>query len=120
MAHLRPEGSKKVMEREETPDVKFLRIAGEIVANKRWRRLLAGEYADEITALDEIAKHYGGENMNTGGNIHVAVIPLGPHDCMGVTAEVVCHYHNSKATGIDDVFWEPENDPSDGCISLVD
>jgi hypothetical protein len=44
----------------------------------------------------EIAKQYGGENWNTGGNMHVAVIPLGPHDCMGVSGEVICRYNNSK------------------------
>jgi hypothetical protein len=55
-----------------------------------------------MKALDEIAKRYGGENWNTGGNVHVAVIPLGPHDCMGVTGEVVCRYTNSKATCVED------------------
>jgi hypothetical protein len=104
----------------ENPDAKFRRIADEIVANKNWRRLLAGEYADELKALDEIAKHYGGESWNTGGGIHIAVIPLGPHDAMGVTGEVICHYHNSKATSVGDVFYEAENDSSEGCISLLD
>ena len=105
---------------EEKPDTKFRRIAQEIVANKDWRKLLAGEHGDEMKALDDIAKHYGGENMNTGGGIYVAVIPLGPHDCMGVSAEAVCRYTNSKATSMEEVFWEPENDTSEGCISLVE
>jgi hypothetical protein len=107
------------MESNENPDAKFHRIANEIVANKDWRKLLAGEYADEMKALDEIARHYGGENWNTGGNVYVAVIPLGPHDALGVTGEVICHYRNSKAACVEDVFWEPENDTSEGCISLV-
>ena len=111
------------MERKETSfesaDAKFRRIADEIVANKTWRKLLAGEYADELEALAEIAKHYGGESWNTGGGIYVAVIPLGPHDCIGITGETVCRYHNSQATSVEDVFYEPENDTSEGCVSLV-
>src|ERR1035441_7182950 len=90
----------------ENLDAKFRRIADEIVANKNWRRLLAGEDADELKALDEIAKHYGGESWNTGGGIHVAFIPLGPHDAMGVTGEVFGHYHNSKPTRVEDLFHE--------------
>ena len=113
-------GNRVVHHSGETPEKKFQRIAQEIVANKGWRKLLAGEYSEELRALDEIAKHYGGENINTGGNVHVAVVPLGPHDCMGITAEVVCHYVNSKATCVEDIFWEPENDPSEGCVSLVE
>jgi hypothetical protein len=112
-------GNRVVYHSGETPEKKFRRIADEIVANKTWRKLLAGEYADELKALDEIAKHYGGQNMNTGGNVYVAVIPLGPHDAMGVSAEVVCRYTNSKATCVEDVFDEPENDTSEGCISLI-
>ncbi len=105
---------------EKSAAIRFGEIASEIKANAEWRRLLAGEYADEIKALDEIAKRYGGESWNTGGGIHVAVIPLGPQDAMGVTGEVICHYHNSKATSIEDVFYEAENDTSEGMISLVD
>jgi hypothetical protein len=108
------------MKDEKDVAAKFVRIADEIKANKRWRRMLAGEHADEMTALNEIAKHYGGENWNTGGNIYVAVIPLGPHDCMGVTGEVICHYRNSKATSMEEVFYDPTNDTSEGCISLLD
>jgi hypothetical protein len=104
----------------ETLDEKFRRIADEIVVNKKWRKLLAGEYADEMKALDEIAKHYGGENWQTGGGIYVAVIPLRPHDAIGVTGEVVCRYHNSQATCVEDVFYEPENDTSEGMVSLLD
>ncbi len=105
--------------KDETVEAKFARIADEIKTNTDWRALLAGTYDDELTALDEIAKHYGGESWHTGGNIYVAVIPLGPHDAMGVTAEVVCRYTNSKATSMEDVFWEPENNTSDGSISLL-
>jgi hypothetical protein len=104
----------------ESADTKFRRIADEIVKNRKWRRLLAGEYADELRALDEIAKHYGGESWNTGGGIYVAVIPIGPHDALGVTGEVICHYHNSKAACVEDVFWDAENDTSEGCISLIE
>lgn len=103
----------------ETPDAKFARIAQEIRTNADWRALLAGTYQDELLALDEIAKHYGGECWNTGGNIYVAVLPLGPHDAMGVTGEVICRYTNSKTTDIGEIFNEPENDTSEGCVSLV-
>jgi hypothetical protein len=82
--------------------------------------LLAGTYADEMKALDEIAKQYGGENWNTGGNVYVAVLPLGPHDAMGVTGECICHYHNSRASSMADVFDEPENNTSEGMVSLCD
>jgi hypothetical protein len=104
----------------QTPDEKFARIAEEIRTNADWRALLAGTYRDELTALDEIAERYGGESWNTGGGIYVAVIPLGPHDAMGVTAECICRYHNSKANSLSDVFDDPENDTSDGMVSLVD
>ncbi len=103
-----------------TPDEKFARIAAEIKTTADWRALLAGTYDDELLALDEIAKRYGGQSWNTGGGIYVAVIPLGPHDAMGVTGEVICRYHNSKATTVEEVFDEPENDTSEGAISLVD
>lgn len=103
-----------------TPNEKFARIADEIASNPDWRALLAGTYDDELLALDEIAKHYGGESWNTGGGVYVAVLPLGPHDCMGVTGEVICRYHNAKATSIEEVFYEPENDTSEGCVSLCD
>jgi hypothetical protein len=103
----------------EKPDDKFCRIAVEIKANARWRKLLAGQYADELKALEEIAKHYGGQSWNTGGGIYVAVIPLGPHDAMGVTGECICRYHNASATCTDDIFYEPTNDTSEGMISLV-
>jgi hypothetical protein len=39
---------------------------------------------------------------------------------MGVTGECICRYHNSKATTIGDVFYEPENDTSEGCVSLLE
>ena len=104
----------------EKPDAKFQRIAGEIKANADWRALLAGTYADETRALEEIAQHYSGENTATGGGIYVVLIPLGPHDCMGITAEVVCRYSNLKATSMEQVFWEPTNDTSEGCVSLVE
>jgi hypothetical protein len=111
-------GNRVVYHSGETPEKKFRRIADEIVANKKWRKLLAGTYDEELDALDEIAKHYGGENMNTGGNVHVAVIPLGPHDCLGVTGECCVRYHNLRATGVD-VFYEPENDTNVGVVSLI-
>ena len=57
------------MKKDETVDAKFARIAEEIRTNSDWRALLAGTYDDELTALDEIAKHYGGESWNTGGGI---------------------------------------------------
>lgn len=107
-------------ENSETPGAKFARIAEEIRTNADWRALLAGMYDDELQALDEIAKHYGGQAWHTGGNIYVAVLPLGPHDAMGVTSDCICHYHNSKATTVEEVFDEPENDTSEGAISLVD
>ena len=106
--------------RQEAADAKFRRIAGEIKANAEWRRLLAGEYADELRALEQIAKRYGGESWNTGGGMYVAVIPLGPHECMGVSAECICFYRNSKATDPYEIFGEPENDTSEGMISLLD
>jgi hypothetical protein len=106
------------IESDETPDAKFARIAQEIKTNADWRALLAGTYDDE--ALEEIAKRYGGESWNTGGGIYVAVLPLGPHDCMAVTGECICRYHNAKATSMSEVFDEPENDASDGCVSLCD
>jgi hypothetical protein len=80
-----------------TPDMKFARIAEEIRTHADWRALLAGTYDDELAALEEIAKHYGGESWNTGGGVYVAVVPLGPHDALAVTGEVICHYHNAKA-----------------------
>jgi hypothetical protein len=71
--------------------------------------------------IDEIAKHYGGETRrHTGGNIYVAVLPLGPHDAMGVTREYICHYHGTTATSTEEVFYEPDNDSSEGAVSLVD
>jgi hypothetical protein len=103
-----------------TPDEKFARIAEEIRTNRDWRALLAGTYEDGLLALDEIAKRYGGESWNTGGGIYVTVIPLGPHDALGVSPECICRYHNSKATTVDEVFDEPENDTSEGMVSLVD
>jgi len=108
------------IESDETPDAKFARIAQEIKTNADWRALLAGTYDDELLALEEIAKRYGGESWNTGGGIYVAVLPLGPHDCMGVTGECICRYHNAKATSMSEVFDAPENDASDGCVSLCD
>ena len=52
-----------------TPDEKFKQIAAEIKANADWRALLAGTRADELAALEEIAKHYeGGQTLDTGGN----------------------------------------------------
>jgi hypothetical protein len=48
------------------------------------------------------------------------VIPLGPHDAMGVTSECICRYYNAKATSTEDVFWEPENDTSEGMVSLLE
>jgi hypothetical protein len=108
------------IESDETPDAKFLRIAQEIKGNADWRAMLAGTYADELKTLDEIAKRYGGESWNTGGGMYVAVLPLGQHDAMGVSAEVMCRYHNAKATSMGDVFDEPDNDTSEGCISLCE
>ena len=106
--------------RDESVDGKFGRIAEEIKANRAWRAMLAGTNADEMQALDEIAKHYEGENWHTGGGIYVAVIPLGPHDCMGVTGEVICRYTNSKAASMEDVFYAPENDTGEGSVSLCE
>jgi hypothetical protein len=103
-----------------TPGEKFARIAEEIKGNLDWRAMFRGTHHDELVALDEIAKRYGGECWNTGGGIYVAVLPLGPHDCMGVTGEVICRYHNSRATCMADVFDEPENETSEGCVSLLD
>jgi hypothetical protein len=104
--------------KDESVDAKFVRIAAEIVANKRRRKLLAGNWHDEQRALEQIAKHYGGDTWNTGGNFYVAVIPLGPHDCMGVTGECICRYHNSKTTDPYDIFGDPDNDTSEGMVSL--
>lgn len=108
------------MKNDETVEARFARIAGEIKTNADWRALLAGTYDDEMVALEEIAKKYAGEVWQTGGGIYVAVLPLGPHDCIGVTGEVIAHYFNSKATCVEDVFYEPENDTSEGCVSLCD
>lgn len=108
------------IESDETPDAKFARIADEIKSNADWRALLAGTYDDEMVALDEIAKKYAGEVWNTGGNIYVAVLPLGPHDALAVTGEVICRYHNAKATSMSEVFDEPDNDTSEGMVSLID
>jgi hypothetical protein len=108
------------VESDETPNAKFARIAQEIKNNADWRALLAGTYDDELTALEEIAKHYVGESWNTGGGIYVAVLPLGPHDAMAVTGEVICHYHNAKATSMSEVFDDPDNDTSVGMVSLID
>lgn len=106
---------------EETVEQKFTRIANEIKGNAEWRKLLAGDHASEMKALDEIAKRYGGENQHTGGGIYVAVIRLGPHDCMGVTGECVCRYTNAETTDIDEIFYMPQNDMSGAdVISLVD
>lgn len=103
------------------PEEKFKRIAAEIKANPDWRALLAGTRADELAALEEIANHYeGGQTLDTGGNCIVALIALGEHDCMGLSSEVICYYRNSKASSIEDIFWEPENDPNEGAVSLLD
>jgi hypothetical protein len=48
--------------KDESVEAKFLRITAEIVANKRWRKLLAGDGRDEMQALEAIAKRYGGED----------------------------------------------------------
>jgi hypothetical protein len=104
----------------ESPREKFGRIAAEIKANADWRALLAGTSEDEVMALGEIANHYGGECWNTGGGIYVAVVPLGPHDALAVGSGVVCHYHNANAASMGDVFDEPDNDTSDGMMSLID
>jgi hypothetical protein len=97
------------VESDETPDAKFTRIAQEIKSNADWRALLAGTYDDELTALDEIAKHYGGENTHTGGNIYVVLIALGLHDVMAISAETLCRYHSEMLTNPYEIFWEPEN-----------
>ncbi len=103
---------------DENIEANFTRIAQQIKANERWRKLLAGEYADEMKALDEIAKHYGGENWHTGGGVYVVVNRLGEHELMGVSPECVCFYRNSKSTEIEDIFYEPENDTGEGIVSL--
>ena len=108
------------LESDETPDAKFARIAQEIKSNADWRALLAGTCDDELTALDEIAKHYGGENTHTGGNIYVVLIPLGPHDVMAVSAEAVCRYHSEMLTDSYESFCEPENYISESAVSLCD
>ena len=107
-------------ENSETPNAKFARIADEIKKNADWRALLAGNYDHELQALDEIAKGYGGESWNTGGGFCVAVIPLGPHDAMGVTSECICHYHSATATNTEEVFYEPDMGSIEGMVSLVD
>jgi hypothetical protein len=48
------------------------------------------------------------------------VIPLGPHDAIGVTGECICHYHGATATSMEEVFYEPDNDTSEGAVPLVD
>lgn len=106
--------------KDEAVDAKFARLAEEIKTNASWRAMLAGTYEDEMLALEEIANHYGGEVWNTGGNIYVAVVPLGPHDCMGVTGEVICRYTNSKSTDMEEIFYEPENDTGEGSVSLCE
>ena len=79
----------KLNENSETPEAKFARIAEEIKKNADWRALLAGTYDDELQALDEIARHYGGETWHTGGNIYVRpVLPLGPHERDGCDQRV--------------------------------
>ena len=110
----------KLDENNETTEAKFARLAEEIKKNVDWRALLAGTYGKELQALDEIAKHYGGETWHTGGNIYVAVLPLGPHDAMGVTGECICHYRNATATSMEEVFSEPDNDTGEGAVWLVD
>ena len=105
---------------DENIEAKFATIAQEIKANERWRKLLAGEYADEMKALEEIAKHYKGENTATGGGIYVVLIPLGKHVVAGVSAECVCLYRNSKLTDPYEIFCEPENDTAEGIVSLVE
>ena len=108
------------IESDETPDAKFARIAQEIKSNADWRALLAGTYDDELTAFDEIAKHYGGENTHTCGNIYVVLIALGPHDVMAVSAEALCRYHSEMLTDPYEIFWEPENYISESAVSLCD
>ena len=39
---------------------------------------------------------------------------------MGISSEVTCHYRNSKATDIKEIFWEPDNDTNEGAVSLLD
>ncbi len=104
--------------KDENVDAKFLRIAAEIAANKRWRKLLAGDWHEEMKALEEIAKHYKGENTATGGGFYVVLIPLGPHEVMGVSAEVICRYRNSNLTDPYEIFWEPENETDTDCVLL--
>jgi len=104
--------------KDESVEAKFLRIAAEIAAHTRWRKLLAGDGREEMKGLDEIAKHYGGENWHTGGGIYVVVIRIGEHDVMGVSPECICRYHHSKSTDIEEIFSEPENDTNEGIVSL--
>jgi hypothetical protein len=108
------------VESDETPNAKFARIAQEIKSNADWRALLAGTYDDELTALDEIAKHYGGKNTHTGGNIYVVLIALGPHDVTAVSAEALCRYHSETLTDPYEIFSEPENYISNSAVSLCD
>jgi hypothetical protein len=101
-------------------DMKFARIADEIKTNKRWRKLLAGDWREEQRALEQIAKRYGGENTHTGGNIYVVLVPLSPHDVMAVSAEAMCRYHDEKLTDAYEIFWEPDNYISESAVSLCD
>jgi hypothetical protein len=101
-------------------ETKFQMIASEIKANAAWRKLLAGDWSDEQEALQAIAKKFGGEYTATGGGIYVTIIPLGEHDCMGVSAECCCKYYSEKAASAYDIFWEHDNDPSEGIVSMCD
>lgn len=101
-------------------ETKFQMIASEIKANAAWRKLLAGDWSDEQEALQAIAKKFGGEYTATGGGIYVVLISLGEQDCMGVSAECCCKYHSEKAASAYEIFWEHDNDPSEGIVSLCD
>jgi hypothetical protein len=116
--HLRAaRAMKDEAKRTETPD-RFQRIANEIRANAAWRKQLAGDWSDEQDALQAIAKKFDGEYVSTGGGIYVVLIALGSHDCMGVSAECICRYHSAKAASAYEIFWEHDNDPSEGIVSL--
>src|ERR1017187_7055904 len=101
-------------------ETKFQMIASEIKANAAWRKLLAGDWSDEQEALQAIAKKFGGEYTATGGGIYVTIIPLGEHDCMGVSAECCCKYYSEKAARAYDIFCEHYNDPREGIVSMCD
>lgn len=67
------------------------------------------KYDDYVKVLEDIAKEFGGDTLNTGGHVFVAIIPVDEHFSIGVTDEsVVLYYLEKSDTSASHIFWEGE------------